>query len=519
MKKIEPTIDEKYTPSRSLEQEIINGVENSNISKLPLSNKVVLKALHENQDGDAYLLIKCLKDRYAFDHAAQEWYYWNEHFWRLDKLDHVFNMTKEVIDLYGEQKIFEIFALQAATADEDEKAKKQHQYHIIQLEERIQSLRTLKRKTMVLKLAACGLKSLGVTGEDWDKHPMLLGCRNGCIDLKEGIFKPGNPKDLIKTVSPIKWVSYNSPCPVWKQFLLQMFSNNQEVVDYIQRLLGYGITGLNTEHIFPIFWGHDGRNGKGTLFETLKFVLGDFAYKAPSNFLMEQNTKNNGSGPDAVTMGLYGKRIVWCSETNEKDRLDVAKLKELVGGDTLSARAPHAKRQVEFTPTHLLLTVTNRRPKVPANDMPLWRRLHLIPLENSFVDNPDPTKPHEFKADKELLGKLKAEAPGILSWLVAGCVLWQQYGLNPPDIINAATEAYRENEDILGDFIKECCFENESTSFRVKPKEFYAAYKSWCDEVGHYPMAKKRFLDDIGSRFETAMINGFKYFVKVGLVI
>lgn len=508
--------------NKDFENEIIKGVNNeinTKIEKLPINNKVVIKALQEGEDGDAYLLIKCIKDQYIYDRASGEWYYWNTHFWRMDKLNHVVNMTKKVINLYGEQKIFEIFSLQQAESDNNEKIIKQHKYYIKLLDQQIKSLRTLKKKTSVLKLAASGVNSLGMTGEDWDKQPMLLCCWNGCIDLKNGIFNPGNPTDYIKTVSPINWVDYNTPCPSWEKFLSQMFSNDQKIIDYIQRLFGYGITGLNTEHIFPVFWGHNGRNGKGTLFETLKFILGDFAYKVPNSFLMEQNMKGGASGPDAVTMGLYGKRIVWCSETNEKDRLDVAKLKETVGGDTISARAPHGKRQIEFIPSYLFLTITNRRPRAPANDMALWRRVHLIPLKNSFIDNPDPNKQYEFKADKKILDTLKKEASGILAWLVRGCLLWQEHGLKPPDSIKAATDAYRENEDIIGDFIKECCFEADDTALRVKPKEFYAAYKTWCDEVGHHSMAKKRFLDNIKLRFKTVKIQGFNYFVKIMLVI
>lgn len=502
--------------NRSLEDEMVKGLDEQNkVIDMPVSNKAVLKALYENEDGDAYLLIKLIKDRYLYDTAVKEWYYWNDHFWRLDKLNHVTNLIKEVIDLYGTQSNYEAYQMQKAKTENDEKAEKKHKKNMKMLKERIQALRTLKRKQMVLKLAAMGVNSLAFTGETWDSHPMLLGCRNGCLNLEEGTFNPGNPSDYIKTVSPVRWEGINAPCPTWKKFLYQMFSNNQDIVDCIQRLLGYGITGLNTEHIFPIFWGPEGRNGKGTLFETLKYVLGDMAYKAPSNFLMEQNFKGGSTGPDAVTMGLMGKRIVWCSETNEKDRLDVAKLKELVGGDTLSARLPYARRQVEFSTTHLLLTITNMRPRVPANDVPLWKRIILIPLENSFIDNPDPKKKNQFKADKNLGKKLKEEASGILAWLVEGCLLWQKHGINPPGIISAATEEYRENEDIVGDFIRESCIEEDDELIRIKTTDSYSCYKEWCKDVGHHPMAKKRFLDDMETRFVKTKSHGHHYFEKI----
>lgn len=497
MQNLDP--EKKKAPERSLEEELNKGVKDKKIINMPVNNKLILDALQENEDGDAFLLIKTVKNRYLYDCTSREWYYWNDHFWRLDVINQVSVSIKKIINMYGTQLKYEEWAFQKSKSENDEKAEKKHEYYKRKLKERINVLSTVARKKNVLKLASEGLNSLAFPGDTWDQHPMLLVCKNGCIDLAEGTFNPGEPLDYIKTVSPAEWISYDTPCPSWEKFLSEMFSNDQDIVDYIQRLLGYGITGLNTEHIFPIFWGSEGRNGKGTLFEILKFVLGDLAYKAPSSFLMEQQTKS-GSSPDAVTMGFMGKRIVWCSETNEKDRLDVAKLKELVGGDTLSARAPYARRQIEFIPTHLLLTITNRRPKVPANDMALWRRIHLIALKNSFVDNPDPNKKNEFKAKKGLLEKLKKEGPGILAWLVRGCLLWQKYGLNPPDSINNATSSYKADEDILGHFLNECCCQGSPT-YQVKPKILYDRYKNWCSEVGHHPMAKKRFSDDMKERF------------------
>lgn len=515
---VEKTI---YLSDEDLEQQIINSVDQTKknkVSSLPVSNKIVLKAVGENEDGDAYLFIKCLKNRYAYDHTANDWYYWNDHYWRLDELNHVSVLIKEVIDLYGEQLVYENLTHQKAKKEENESDIKSHKYNIRILRDRIEQLRTLPRKERVMKIARSGLGSLGVTGKDWDKNPWLLGCKNGCLDLKNGTFEEGRPEDYIRMISPIEWHGADAKRDDWERYLLQMFSNKQHMVDYIQRLLGYGITGLNTEHIFPIFWGPKGRNGKSTLFEMIKFVLGSLAYKAPSNFIMDKAFKGTGTGPDAVTMGLMGKRIVWFSETGENDRLDVAKMKEMSGGDTLSARAPHAKRQSEFEQTHLMLTITNKKPKMPANDPAVWYRTHLIPLENSFIDNPDPDNPREFKANKDLSMTLKKQAPGILAWLVEGAVLWQEYGLNPPDEVNAATKEYQKSQDIFGHFIQECCVCGDDV-YRVTRKKIYESYKDWCEEVGHRPMALNRVAEELRTRFGRRKKNrGVRYYKKIMLI-
>jgi len=494
--------------------------DDSKIIRMPKNNPVIIDKLQWDEDGDAYLLIKLLKNRYLYDHATKDWYYWNDHYWRLDKLNHIMNMTKELIDLYGEQLVYELFAKEKAEKENNDKSVKKHKHLISKLNERIQRLSGIRRKQRILTLAATGLNSLGNTGEFWDKNPMLLTCKNGCIDLEQGEFRAGKQSDFIRTISPTDWINYDTPCPIWEKFISEMFSNDQLVIDYVQRLFGYGITGLNTEHVFPIFWGPEGRNGKSTLFDTLKHVLGEFAYRVPKGYLMDQGAKSgNSTNPDAVTAGFQGKRLAWCSETNEKDRLDVAKLKELVGGDTMTARLPYAKRPIEFDPSHLFLTITNKRPKAPANDPALWHRVHLIPLTNRFVDNPDPNKPNEFKADKKLKNKLEKEKPGILAWLVRGCIFWQEFGLNPPDSIVAATSEYQENEDILGDFIKECCICTENDSgLKISTKDLYAAYKNWCDEVGHFSMAKRNFLKDIRQRFTQVKIRGYYFFKNIDLV-
>lgn len=516
---VDESIESLSDKSNDIEQQITDHVteEKKKITKIPKGDDFVLKALYEDEDGDALLLIRCLKNRYLYDHIMCVWYYWNDHYWRKDRLDHIVTMVKEVIQQYGEQMNLEKMLYQIADKEERFKDASKHKKHAENLQKRIQKLRTLARKKIIINLAKSGVDGLGITGQGWDNKPMLLGCKNTCFDLETGDCHPGNPDDYLRLISPIKWVSNDAPRDIWEKYLLQMYSNDQEMVDYIQRLLGYGITGLNTEHVFPIFWGSKGRNGKSTLFEILKYVLGNLAYKAPANFIMDRQMQGSSSGPDSVTMGMMGKRIIWFSETNENERLDVAKLKEFSGGDTLSARAPYAKEQIEFELVSLLITLTNKVPRVPHNDPALWSRIHLIPHENSFLDNPDPKDPTQFKVDKTLQKKLKKQAPGILMWLIEGSLLWQAHGLNPPKKILLSTKKYQESQDIFGHFIKECCMVGGVT-FREQPKKIYERYKEWCKESGHKAMAKNRVFLEVTERFgEKKKTDGLYYFNGITL--
>jgi putative DNA primase/helicase len=277
-------------------------------------------------------------------------------------------------------------------------------------------------------------------------------------------------------------------------------------------LLGYGITGLAILHVFIILWGM-GRNGKGTLLETLKAVLGEFALKTESELLLEQKQARQAGAPNSSVLSLRGRRIVWASETSDGRRLNTGKLKELVGGDTLNARPLFGKHHIQFAPSHLLLLLTNSKPVAPAGDYALWQRVHLIPFDRAFIDNPKAL--NESKADPYLLDKLKAEASGILAWLVRGCLTWQKEGLNPPDIVRAATEDYKNDEDTLGHFIDERCILGEAC--HVRAGELFQAWKAWAEINGSTYLSGKTFGTEIRRRFSRDEDNAGKYYIGIGL--
>ncbi len=193
--------------------------------------------------------------------------------------------------------------------------------------------------------------------------------------------------------------------------------------------------------------------------------------------------------------------------------ISTQRVKWLCGGDTIVGRDPFGRRQVEFSPTHSIFLLTNDKPRADASDFAFWSRVILIPFPFCFVDNPQ--GPYERKRDPHQLEKLKAEASGILAWLVRGCLEWQKQGLNPPQSILSGTEQYRQGEDRFSDFIEDCCFINPT--LEVKSSELFKAYRQWCDENGERAVSGRTFGEEIGKKFDSYRKRAGVYYTGVGV--
>lgn len=468
-----------------------------------ITQNEIRTALAEDEDGDASIYIRIFRDRALYDHAGKSWYKWQEHFWELDKLDEYIRNIDAVIHTYLREQsfLFRAYQEQVRKGDDTEKI----QFFIDAISSRISKLHKRDRKIHVTELATKGRYTLGITGEEWDRHTWELGCSNGVVDLKTGDLRPGRPSDYIRTVAPVDYPGIDAKCPMWDKFIHSVFNGDRELISFVHRVLGYSLLGSAIEHILPILWG-SGRNGKGTLLEVLGRVMGDLAHKAESELLLKQRISRQAGAPNSSTSGLRGRRLVWCSEVGEGRVFDVARVKELVGGDTLSAREPYAKRAVEFKPSHTLFLLTNSKPHADASDYAFWQRVHLIPFEMAFVD--DPKAPNEKKADKDLIEILYKERAGILAWLVRGCLEWQRNGLNPPDKVKAATAVYQKEEDIIGQWLYECC---EEGLFETRAKTLYANYKEWTEENGYYKQSNTAFGKYMREKFDSRLSAGTIY--------
>lgn len=477
------------------------------------SSQDILDALQDNEDGDARLFVTLNRGKLCFDHSTGQWFRFPGNYWEEDASGNVYSSLEGVIQKYLEEAQRQAQARQAAVASQKTAAAQKAKELEDDLLKRVFNLQTVYRKKNILFLAAQGSSSLGISGEEWDLNPRLLGCRNGVIELETGTFRPGRPEDFIRTITPTEWKGINEPAPTWEKFLKEIFDGNLELVAYIQRLSGYSIAGLTAEHVLPILWG-EGRNGKGTLLETLAFVLGVLAGPIQAEMLLREGRLKSSAGPSPDIMALRGRRLVWGSETDEDVRIDLAKVKFLTGGDTLVGRPPHGKRMIEFRPTHTLFLLTNHKPQIPPSESAVWDRLHLIPFTRRFVD--EPKGPNERKRNAFLLDELKKEAPGILAWLVRGFLEWLRIGLQPPAIVREATAQYQKDEDILGLFLQERTYTDPAAKARAQ--DFFKAYEKWSLENGYKSLSGKIFGERMSRIFKRHDDAKGRFYEGVGLL-
>lgn len=462
----------------------------------------VMEALHRNEVGDAELLAKMYKDRIAYDHSERQWYLWNGVMWEPDRCNAVKRLVSGPLAAQYQHAGAKMRSKHSEEGGEDEKA----------LWKRAASLRYRNRIGNVLNLAE-SQADLALTGDEWDRDPYLLGVTNGVLDLGDGILFFGFPQNYIRRAAPTTWEGLEAPAPRWELFLQEIFGGDLELIAFVQRLFGYGLTGLSTEHVLPVVWG-EGRNGKDTLLETLLHVLGEVASPVGAEVMLSGTSNPNAASPH--TYALRHLRLCWVSETSEGARLNAARVKMLCGGGTISAR-PLYGNPTTFKPKFLLMLMTNHKPHASSDDVALWKRLLLIPFTQTFVDNPDPDEPTEHKRDPDLAEKLKVEASGILAWLVRGCLEWQEQGLNPPEVVRIATQEYQDEEDTMALFLGECCVISDNTE--VGAGELYTAYVEWAKSYGSKPMSNVAFGRRMKRKFKWVDRNVGRFYLGVGLRI
>ncbi len=319
---------------------------------------------------------------------------------------------------------------------------------------------------------------------EFDADPMQLGVFNGVLDLNTGKLMPVSPSLFVTKRSPVIY-DETAICPQWEEFLADV-QPDSDMREFLQAWAGYCLTGSVQEQKYVFLHG-GGANGKSVFIELLAWMLGDYATKIATEMLMQHQRSPQNASPDIVS--LKGRRFVYANETEEGRKLAEAKVKDMTGGDTLTGRVPYGKADITFQPTHKLAIVGNHKPEIGDSSNGMWRRVCLVVFDVTIEEN---------LRDPKLLEKLKAEGAGILNWALAGLQNWQQDGLSIPKKIEAATTAYREDQDTINEWIGDCC--KAGIGHTAKKKDLYQSYREWALANGHHPFAQKRLTLRLGER-------------------
>lgn len=364
-----------------------------------------------------------------------------------------------------------------------------------------QNSQNLNRLQAMLQTAAAEL-GMGIGNmTQIDSDAMLLGCKNGIVCLNTGTLLTPDPKMLI-TRQVNSEFEPDTPCPTWLRFLDQCFLGDEETVSYVQKALGYSLTGMVGEEVLHFCFGM-GRNGKSVFANVMTKLMGDYAITAPAEMLMRR--ERNGATNDIAR--LCGSRLVLANETRSDQRFDDLTIKTLVSTERISARFLH-NEFFDFWPTFKIWIRGNHKPVITDESNGAWRRIRLIPFENNIP---------EEQIDPGLEEKLLSEKEGILAWMVEGALKWKSEGLTPSPRIRSASNQYRTDCDVIGDFIEEHC--SIGADLKISQANLWNLWQEWAKDNGYFCGSKKTFtrrLKDRGVNPD-GYLNGSRAYMGISL--
>jgi P4 family phage/plasmid primase-like protien len=402
--------------------------------------------------GNSYRLNDSYGDIIKYVTGNNKWMHWNDYWeWDLDsaKVRQLASSIHKAIYKEGEHfpKHVQYFATWARTS---------------------QTNKTIENSVKLLK----DLSNIRIPAEVVDGNLFLVGIDNArqVIDLKKGIVRTAQKNDYITKTLNVRELGQSENAARWIQFLNQVFDNDQELINWLQRWCGYLLTGSTKEQCFLFCYGL-GANGKSVFADVLRYILGDYAKAIRTETLTDTKRAAGAASPDLAD--LIGTRLALTTETEEGVALAESLIKALTGGDTLTVRPLYAS-PIQFMPQFKLIMLGNHKPLIKGNDQGIWRRVRLLPFTKTFTQE---------QKDIDLTDKLRAEAPHILAWCIEGCLAWQEKGLSDiPTTIKQATDEYKSDQDIIGQWLADCCViaPHEDCEITI----LYNNYSSWCKGNG-----------------------------------
>jgi putative DNA primase/helicase len=405
------------------------------------------------EDGLALTLTAKYKDTLRYVHEWGSWLCWDGVVWKPEKTLKVYDLARSI-------------CREAANAsDKDGLKSKLSQAATVAAVERL----------------ARADRQFASTPDAWNSDPMQLNTMSGVIDLATGRMLSHNRANFHTKVCGTA-VADSRP-ELWLNFIERVTGGNHELQAYLQRMIGYCLTGDIREHTLFFFYG-TGANGKSVFTSTIAGILGDYSKSTPVEVFTETRNEQH---PCAVA-ALQSVRLALTQETEKTSRFAEARLKQMTGGDKLTARYMH-QNFFEFTPQFKVLIAGNHKPRLSSVDEAIRRRVHLVPFAVTIPAT---------ERDPRLTDKLKAEWPAILGWAIEGCLQWQNHGLQPPKTVLDATDEYLSNEDRIGMWLKERCIIGRNYS--AGSSKAFKDYKAWCEEMNEQAGSQRTFTQELLTR-------------------
>lgn len=337
-----------------------------------------------------------------------------------------------------------------------------------------------------------------ISPSELDTNKTLVNCPDSVINLENGEISGNSPDFYMTKMLGTSMPESPKKPEKWLNFLADIFNGDRELIRYVQKALGYSLSGLTNEQCMFFLVGN-GRNGKSTFLEIVRKILGDYAVNIqPESIMIRQN---NGANSDIAR--LKGARFVTCAEPAEGMRLNEGLVKQLTGDDMITARKLYGN-EFEFRPEFKLWIATNHKPTIRGTDLGIWRRIHIIPFAVTIPED---------KVDKNLGDKLTEELPDILAWIAVGYKLWQSEGLGKSTAVEKATADYKNEMDVIANFLDS---EFVQQGGECKSSTLYALYCKWCDQNNEYKMSSTKFGREMGKKYQSRNSHG-KVFIGLSL--
>ena len=437
-----------------------------------------------NDTGNAERFVKQFGSGIRYNHDNRRWMYWDGQRWANDGSQIVRSKADVMIaDMRGE-----ILRVQ----DRNERAA---------MLRNVDRLSSYKGKDAMLKEAE-HMPGVSVRNSDFDAEDWFINTRSGVVDLRDCSVTQSDRSRMMSKMTGCP-VDFSREPARWLLFLSEIFPGSPELIDYIQKAVGYTLTGFTKEQCFFQCYG-DGANGKSVFLDVLYEMLGSYASNAQIDALLAQSNVNAGGASSQIAR-MDGARFIRTNEPNDGSRLNEGLVKQLVSGDTITARFLYGN-EFEFRPKGKIWIATNYRLNIRGMDAGIWRRMRLIPFNAKFEGK---------EADKDLGEKLRRELPQILAWAIKGARKWYEEGLPTPKEIASANDEYKRDMDILGRFVDERL--EVGPNLRTSADKVFRAYVAWAKECNEWVMSRTKFGTEMRKRFEKALIGGKTYYAGCAL--